>query len=279
MRLESHEDPQEFYHAVSEMLLRNEAANNIMLGSVPQLKIGEGHKLWSFRDNSDAVLGAAMMMSKRPLDITEAPDEAIELLADHLIETQVMVPSVVAPDRQADLFSQIFCSRTGARISKVTGLGVHQLIRVTWPRRAPGAFRLARADEQPLVARWIDAFASEIGEPVSDAADRAARVLQQQRLFLWETDGVVVSMAAWTRPMPSGTAIGFVYTPPEHRGRGYASNCVATLSQRLLDGGKKFCALYTDLANPTSNKIYRDMGYRHIGDSKHVFFDAQGRGG
>jgi predicted GNAT family acetyltransferase len=64
-----------------------------------------------------------------------------------------------------------------------------------------------------------------------------------------------------------------VYTPPEKRNRGYASSLVAALSQHLLDGGRKFCFLYTDLANPTSNKIYRALGYEHVGDSVQIFFD------
>ena len=53
---------------------------------------------------------------------------------------------------------------------------------------------------------------------------------------------------------------------PEFRGRGYASNCVAALTQKMLDQGRKFCFLYTDLSNPTSNKIYQQIGYRPVCD-------------
>ena len=59
---------------------------------------------------------------------------------------------------------------------------------------------------------------------------------------------------------------------PEHRGRGYASGCVAALSQAMLDRGKRFCALYTDLSNPISNKIYQNVGYRPIVDCSMVSF-------
>jgi predicted GNAT family acetyltransferase len=63
-----------------------------------------------------------------------------------------------------------------------------------------------------------------------------------------------------------------VYTPPELRCKGYATSCVAELSRNILQSGKKFCMLYTDLANPTSNSIYMKIGYWPVCDSvQHTF--------
>ena len=61
-------------------------------------------------------------------------------------------------------------------------------------------------------------------------------------------------------------AVNGVYTPPEWRRRGYATACVAELSERLLEQGFEFCVLYTDLENPTSNGIYTRIGYRPVRD-------------
>ena len=80
-------------------------------------------------------------------------------------------------------------------------------------------------------------------------------------------------MAAAARPTLHGITVNLVYTPPEHRGRGYASNCVAALSQRMLDGGYQFCTLFTNLANPTSNDIYQQIGYRQIADFNEYRFE------
>jgi predicted GNAT family acetyltransferase len=63
-----------------------------------------------------------------------------------------------------------------------------------------------------------------------------------------------------------------VYTPPERRGRGYASACVATLSAATLDAGLR-CILYTDLGNATSNSIYRSIGYRAVAELVRYRFD------
>ena len=57
-----------------------------------------------------------------------------------------------------------------------------------------------------------------------------------------------------------------MYTPPEQRGHGYASAATAALSQLLLERGRRFCFLFTDLANPTSNHIYQTIGYQPVCD-------------
>ena len=59
---------------------------------------------------------------------------------------------------------------------------------------------------------------------------------------------------------------------PDLRRRGYASNLVAELSRWLLDDGYEACFLYTDLANPTSNKIYTEIGYVRVGDAAEYAF-------
>jgi predicted GNAT family acetyltransferase len=65
-----------------------------------------------------------------------------------------------------------------------------------------------------------------------------------------------------------------VYTPPQARGRGYASALVATTSQRLLATGRDYCFLFTNLANPTSNHIYQEVGYEPVSDISAYAFTA-----
>jgi hypothetical protein len=72
-------------------------------------------------------------------------------------------------------------------------------------------------------------------------------------------------MAAETGHTPLSTRITYVYTPPERRGCGHASRLVAALSRRILEDDR-VAVLYTDASNPTSNKIYRAIGYEWIED-------------
>ena len=136
--------------------------------------------------------------------------------------------------------------------------------------------RLATLDDVNLVTHWIKAFQEEaLGESISDedAREWAQNRIGDEGVFLWELpDGERVSLACKTRPISHVISVGPVYTPPEQRGYGYASRCVAALSQYLLDSGWERCSLFTDLANPTSNSIYQKIGYRPVCDFNQYVF-------
>ena len=152
---------------------------------------------------------------------------------------------------------------------------IYRLDRVIAPRPVHGFLRACdpnSAADFAVTARWFEAFNRDVGE--DEALPDPARVLGRpgQGLFFWEHQRPV-SMAGFSGATRNGIRIGRVYTPPELRRQGYASACVAALSQRLLDEGRKFCFLYTDLANPTSNRIYQEIGYRPVCDAVVVKFE------
>ena len=68
------------------------------------------------------------------------------------------------------------------------------------------------------------------------------------------------------------TRLSAVYTPLGQRGHGYASAAVAAACQRVLDGGGTACVLYADTANPTSNAIYRRIGFEPVEDGREWVF-------
>jgi predicted GNAT family acetyltransferase len=146
---------------------------------------------------------------------------------------------------------------------------------VTPPARpGRGTVRAAGEADADRLVPWAEAFLRDVDMPKGrdECAGMMAERIREQRLFVW-CDPEPVSMAGWAGRTPNGVRVNFVYTPPECRGRGYASACVAALSQHLLDSGRKFCCLFTDLANPTSNKIYQAIGYRRVCDFRYVRFE------
>ena len=50
----------------------------------------------------------------------------------------------------------------------------------------------------------------------------------------------------------------------------------AAASQAQLDAGRTFVFLFTDLANPTSNRIYQAIGYEPVIDVDQLRFEPQG---
>jgi predicted GNAT family acetyltransferase len=68
--------------------------------------------------------------------------------------------------------------------------------------------------------------------------------------------------------------VGPVYTPPGLRHRGYAGAVTAAVSQAALDAGAAEVLLFTDLANPTSNSLYQNLGYQPVEDRVVLSFTA-----
>ena len=144
-----------------------------------------------------------------------------------------------------------------------------------------GKLRLACMDDHPLMVRWVINFSEEIGEHVDleGAKSHAERCIQSRELYIWDL-GEPVSIARKARPMRNGTTINTVYTPPEHRNKGYATSCVWSLTKKMLTDGYSFCSLFTDLSNPTSNSIYTKIGYTPIGDAlSYDFVSSDGHNG
>ena len=126
---------------------------------------------------------------------------------------------------------------------------------------------------RPLLVRWWGEFGAEALGALEQDDEQNGRSVDHRLtapgngIALWEVDGEPVCAVGYGSPTPTGVRIGPVYTPPAHRGRGYASALTAHVSTEQLAGGRSFCFLYTDLANPTSNKIYAAIGYRRVCDS------------
>jgi uncharacterized protein len=155
---------------------------------------------------------------------------------------------------------------------------VYALERVVPTPAPPGAARPATAADSPLLLRWLADFTRKALHGDQPDEERLAQIVQHRLeaddagFVLWETDGASVSFAGYGGETPSGVRIGPVYTPPEQRGRGYGTAVTAAVSADRLAAGRRFCFLYTDLSNPTSNSIYTKIGYRLVCESLEVDF-------
>ena len=177
----------------------------------------------------------------------------------------------------SEIFTLEWMRRTGRQARLAHGLRAFKLEQVTAPPPAPGHLRAADAAAAELVGAWLHAFDVEAipDEAGHRTPESVQRMLNEGTVHLWEVDGRAVSLVNYGRPLVTGISIAPVYTPPDERGKGYASNAVAGLSQKLLDQGYAFVSLFTDLANPTSNKIYQQVGYRPVCDYADYVFEGE----
>jgi len=200
----------------------------------------------------------------------------VEVLVDALATRGDELPGVTGPVEAARAFAEGWSQARGVTASVTMEQGLYELTKVVLPApAAPGALRVARAEDAELVASWMAGFGGDARLPAHESEalrKSAATRVASGGLFVWEHEGAPVSMATLQGATRHGIRVSFVYTPPELRGRGYASACVAAVSDRALASGKRFCTLYTDLSNPTSNSIYQRIGYRRIGGAVMVAF-------
>ncbi len=187
------------------------------------------------------------------------------------------VPGVIAAIPEVDDFAAAWAERHGLAAVPRFEHRIYALHTLAPPAPVSGAMRLAATADRELALSWVRAFASEVLHGADDDA-RLERSVDarlgstEAGLALWETEGRPVSLAGFGGPTPSGIRIGPVYTPPELRRRGYGTAVTAAASQMLLERGHRFCFLYTDLANPTSNTIYMRIGYVPVCDSREIAF-------
>ena len=140
--------------------------------------------------------------------------------------------------------------------------------------QSPGTWRYADEHDCSLIEKWFNLFEKDAGLPTTpyeDVKKRVASFVKEREVFLWENDGKVVSMMKKARPTKHGVTVSLVFTPREERKKGYARTMVAAGTKELLKEFD-FCVLYTDMMNPTSNKIYMEIGYERIADSVQLGF-------
>lgn len=259
-----------FLDRAKPWLLRNEAEHNLILGIAQQLDSGShGYEepiLLVTVEGPEGVAGCAFRTPPFKFGLSGVREEAVTPVVRQASTLYPSLPAVMGPASAAKRFAEEWSAAHSVGFEAGRRMRIYQLDRVVPPANpAPGSMRQATSDELTLAVEWARAFKRDTGFWDNDPGPLARRLVGEGRLFVWE-DGDPVSMAARMAETPNGIRIGYVYTPPEARRRGYASTCVAALSQHYLDQGRTFCFLHTDLANPTSNAIYQRMGYQPVCD-------------
>jgi GNAT superfamily N-acetyltransferase len=140
------------------------------------------------------------------------------------------------------------------------------------PPDVRGAPRLAGEKDLGLATAWLSAFERDAGVHTTNTEAAARERIDGGRFWLWEHDGTPVSMAARTAPAAGVSRIAPVYTPADHRRHGYGAAVTAACTADALERGADHVVLFTDLANPTSNSIYRQIGFEPVGDYTVVRF-------
>ncbi|WP_328464910.1 GNAT family N-acetyltransferase [Actinoplanes sp. NBC_00393] len=222
---------------------------------------------------ADEVCGALIHTPPFPVMFTELPAEAVPAAVGALAGHPLSGANLLAGDVAA--FTAGWQERTGVKASAGMRTRLFRLDRLISPDPAPtGGARPATEADRALLIDWLDTYHEYIGEQPPDLEAMVDARLESGGVTLWEDGGVPVALAIRSRPEAGMVRIQTVYTPAEHRRRGYGAGVTTAATQAALDAGATDVVLFTDLANPTSNALYPRLGYRPIEDRAVVKFPS-----
>ena len=267
-----HAGPGDFLQRAESWLLASEAEHNLHL-SLAYVRRDAGATgadvLFGTVEQDGDLVGCVIRTSPHKLLITSMPPEAAPDIVGPVAELYDEIPAVLGQADSAVAVASAWTALKGGGWETGMQQRIYRLDQVEPVRPVPGAMRLATMDDLELLTDWGTGFARDAGHGFLLAREQVNRMIERQDLHIWQ-DESPASMAVAQGATPNGCRVGYVYTPPELRGRGYASALIARLSQRMLDSGMTFCVLYTDLGNPTPNAIYQRIGYNAICDVRDI---------
>ena len=281
-------DTDEFLRTTIPMLSADAVRNTVLLTVSERLGTDGPHafgerdpQLLTWYDAQGIAVGAALRTPPHAFLLSEVPEEAVSALVDLLADpaTGLDGREINLPESGEAAFTAAWTARTGNVPQVIERFRLYRLEKLVQPDPAPlGGARRATQDDADFVARCLEGFWVE-AEPSMPpearlAGVRMARVrIAEGAYWLWtDASGTPVSLAGHTPIVAGMGRVGPVYTPPELRGHGYAAGATVAATQALIERGADEVLLFTDLANPVSNRLYQRLGYRPVSDRARLGF-------
>jgi GNAT superfamily N-acetyltransferase len=261
------DDPAYALARADEFLATRPVEHNLVLTILhDRVEHPEPGRYWLVVDDG-AIVGVALQSPTTYFATMTAMTRVhVAPLAESVARTAPALPGVNAEAGTAAAFAGHWSEILGIPAAPVLGQRLYELGKLRSPDGIPGLPRVATVDDHDLALAWLHAFHDDVGQPPQlDPAVQLRDRMADDRVWLWDDDGPR-AMVSFTRTVGGISRIGPVYTPPEHRRHGYAAACTAAVSQHVLDHHADGCVLHTDLANPTSNAIYRRLGYEAVAE-------------
>jgi GNAT superfamily N-acetyltransferase len=267
------EDPAFVLEKADDFLSSEPVLHNLILSILhARVALGEPGRYWIAFRGEKAVGVVVQSPLEFPATLTPMEPPAVLAVVDAIAEAGVALPGVNGDAATAARFAGQWSERCKSAATPFQGTRLYELLELGELPRIEGQLRQAGSSDRSLMILWTRAFQEEIGESANGTELRVDRGLAAGQLWLWDQNAETTSMAVSREPAQGVVRLSGVYTPPDKRKQGYAAGCVYALSKHLRDRGYR-CVLYTDLANPTSNSIYRRIGYRAVAEALRYRFE------
>jgi ribosomal protein S18 acetylase RimI-like enzyme len=278
-----YEDINEFYDIAFPFLLKREVENGLQISILNSLKknierYGEEPPILCIVDDDDDIKLISLRTPPYNQVLSYTDDlETMDILINALIKRKDSLPGVLGFKEGAEKFSKLWCEIKDVKSKIIRNERLYKLELVAEETLGKNKFIKATDSYKNIVLEWgreflLEALPDRTSEMIERSLEQLRKDISEGSIFLLFDKNVPVSMARKAGKSVNGIAVNNVYTPPSLRRKGYATECVAKLSKLLLEEGNKYCFLFTDLSNPTSNSIYQKIGYRPIIDVDEYHF-------
>jgi hypothetical protein len=277
MEIHSTASVEEYATAVTPFLEEEPCARNVLLTVIDSVRSSSGAfsappSFW-WVDDSGTVVGAASWTPPYPMLVSSLPLEAAPGLAAAMVERASVIgvdpPGVNGPEVAAGAVAAAWSHAAGDTIERERLILLNELGHLVDVPIPPGSSRKAVIDDVPMLGDWLVAFGAEVDLIVgADPRVTAERNVRAGGFDLWIDGGIPVCLVGH-RVAAGVLRVGPVYTPLEHRNRGYGRRLTYEVTATALARPDVTRAmLFTDADNPVSNSIYRQAGYesrdRHV---------------
>lgn len=275
--LKVYDDPQTFWYEASPHLKKEESKNSLILGMSNIFRSEPKDCVYQSALFRGDLLRGAIVCSRYRTNTNFLPspvsnvDDALKLFTQFK-SNNISITGIIGELSTANYYRKLF-EIEGLKTKIHLRQGIYSCNKVIEPKTERGiVFRKAEAKDVSKIGEWINLFHHEAvpHDPPVNGFDLAETKISKNMVYVLERDGELVSMAGWNRDIGSSCSISLVFTPKHLRKNGYASVVTAELTNYFLNNGKKEITLYTDMSNPTSNKIYQNIGYKLVCDSIHL---------
>jgi len=261
----NHNTPEDFLNKNLLLLEKNELDNNLILGICQgyedKSKEQKNCQLISNFDNNGNIICSIKNTQIAVLGGNTNNEELVLGISNYYKDNKIDLMGVFGREDIAHAFSKLY----GKPILKTKGMLSHKLDVLKQINIIEGSFEVCSFTDENQLIEFIEEFHIELNYfPKKDKEEiksTCLKLINEKRIFKWVKDNEIVSIAAIVRNTNNIGIIGGVYTPKQNRGKGYATSIVYNLSKHILNIGYKYSGLFTDIDNPTSNKIYKKIGY------------------
>lgn len=274
MKAYLHPDAQHFLSHTELFRLKEIVRTNFISSIANSVATGSRtykESFWWSVTHEDEVVGIAIRTAPFGYVFSPMPEDAVKYLMEEILVKDSTALEFAGPKKVINQVERCI----GRDALEDEGELVYELKQLIEPETT-GEIRLARESDYKLIYSWVLEFVQETEIQAFNLESVVKTNIQKGLNYLLEIDGQVVSFGGFHTPIEIlGRKIGRVgpiFTPKEFRKNGYASLITSFITRILINEGA-IVTLYTQAENPTSNKIYQNLGFLKIDENRRVKFN------